>query len=154
MRVLVAIGACVAAIVVGCGDDESSTTESDSGNLVSYERTGGVASMPERMTIEAGGSGIVEAGVDPAREAFELGSDELEQLRSELEAADFEGFEQRSEPTGCADCYVYEVTYDGTTVSYDQSETIPEPMTAAVAHLSEIAAAHYPADAGTPPIVN
>ena len=69
--------------------------------------------MPESLVVDADGSATVEAGVDPARETFELDPDELEQLRAELEAAGFDGFAQSTEPTGCADCYVYEVTYDG-----------------------------------------
>ena len=149
MRTLVHFAACAAlALATGCGDDDTTTSPPASGALVSYARTGGVASMPESLVVSEDGSATVEAGIDPARESFQLEPDELDRLRSELEAADFEGFEQSTEPTGCADCYAYEVTYGGRTISYDQSETVPEPIAVVVAHLSEITANHYPPDAG------
>ena len=101
-----------------------------------------------------GEAATVEAGVDPARETFDLGEDELEQLRSELEAADLGSFDEPDEPSGCADCYVYEVASGDDTISYDESQQVPEAMAALVAHLERITADHYPADATEPPIVN
>ena len=151
MKVPLLLCAC-ALLAAGCGDDD--TTTADTGTLVTYARTGGVASMPVSLEIQPDGSATVEAGVDPARETFEVASEELEQLRSELDAADFESFEPPAVPSGCADCYAYEVTYDGTTVSYDESQEVPASITAAVAHLSQIADANYPPEANQPPIVN
>jgi hypothetical protein len=138
--------------LAGCGgDDAGSTTES--GTLVAYARTGGFASMPESLVIGADGAGTVEAGVDPARESFQLDADDLEQVGSELETADFDAVDS-GVPTSCADCYEYEIAYNGTTVSYDESQDVPESVDAAVAHLGEIADAHYPAEADQPPILN
>jgi hypothetical protein len=154
MRVLILAACATVAVIAGCGGDESTTTTPEAGTLVTYERTGGFASMPQSLVIEADGSATVEAGVDPAREAFELTDEELGRLQAELDAADFVGFDLSTEPTGCADCYAYELTYGGTTISYDESESVPEPMTILVTHLNEIAGAHYPPEADEPPTVN
>ena len=143
-----------ALLLAGCGGDDGSTTTPASGTLVTYVRTGGVASMPERLEVEADGAATVEAGVDPARELFELDDDELEQLRTELEAADLGSRDQPEQPSGCADCYVYEVGSGEDTISYDESQQVPDAITALVAHLGRITAEHYPADATEPPIVN
>jgi hypothetical protein len=125
MKKLFALGACaLVAAASGCAEDEGD------------------------------GTATVEAGIDPARDRFELEGGELEQLRAELEAADFVSYEPSDEPTGCADCFAYEVTYDGTTISYDESESVPAPITTVVAHLSEITADNYPPGAFEPPIVN
>ena len=153
MKTLPVLAACVlVAVAGGCGDDSDTTTATDSGPLVSYARAGGVAAMPESLVVEADGSATVEAGVDPARESFELEADELERLRAELEAADFDRVP--TEPSGCNDCYEYEIVFDGETTSYDQSQSVPDSVAVVVAHLSEITADNYPAGATEPPIVN
>jgi hypothetical protein len=102
------------------------------------------------------GSATVEAGVKGAREEFVLEADELETLRSELEAADLDEVAQPPGPTGCADCYVYEVAYGGETISYEESleAAIPASVIALVSHLSEITADHYPRQATEPPVLN
>jgi hypothetical protein len=143
-----------ALLLAGCGGDDESTTTPTSGTLVTYARTGGFASMPEGLVVEADGAATVEAGVDPARETFELDEDELQQLRTELEVADLGRFDEPDEPSGCADCYVYEIGSGDDTISYDESQEVPDAITALVAHLSRITAEHYPEDATEPPIVN
>ena len=141
-------------LLAGCGGDDEPTTTPTSGTLVAYERTGGVASMPQSLVVQADGAATVEAGVDPAREQFELDDGELEQLRTELGAADLAGFEQPDQPSGCADCYAYEVTSGGDTISYDESQEVPDAVTALVAHLERITSENYPDDANKPPVVN
>ena len=142
------------ALLAGCGGDDESTTTPTSGTLVTYVRTGGVASMPERLEVEMDGAATVEAGVDPAREQFELDADELEALRDELEAADLAGFDEPDEPSGCADCYIFQVGSGDDMIRYDESQEVPEAVSTLVAHLSRITADHYPEDATEPPIVN
>jgi hypothetical protein len=142
MRTLPALVCASMLAVSGCGDEDSTADPPVSGPLVTYARSGGVASMPEQLVVEAGGSATVEAGVDSVRTTFELSEAELDELRSTLEAADFGGVEPG--PTGCADCYSYEVVYDGTTVSYDDANTAPASVTAVVALLGRITSDHYP----------
>ncbi len=156
MKGPVLLSACVALVAIGCGDDEPATTAPDSSALVTYARSGGIASMPESLVVRNDGSATVEAGVKGAREEFVLDADELETLRSELEAADFDEIALPPGPTGCADCYVYEVAYGSETISYDDSvgAAIPASVSAVVSRLSEITADHYPRQATEPPVVN
>jgi hypothetical protein len=149
---LVPLAWALAVAAGGCGGDDSTTTAT-SAPLVSYTRTGGFASMPVSLEVDQDGSATVEAGVDPARESFDVDADEVEGLLGELEAADF-GAVDSGEQTGCADCYVYEIVYQGETTSYDESQTVPGSVSTVVAHLTEIAEAHYPPEADQPPIVN
>ncbi len=152
MKELVLLGTCLAVVAAGCGGDDTTTTTADPGILVTYSRSGGVASMPESLVIRADGSATVEAGVTGAREEFELDPDELARVRTELEAAEFDDVADPPVQTGCADCYVYEITYDGTTMSYDESQAaLPASVTAVVTHLSEITADHYPPGASEAP---
>ena len=141
-------------LLAGCGGDDEATTTPASGTLVTYARTGGFASMPEGLVVETDGAATVEAGVDPARERFELDEDELQQLRTELDAADLGSFEEPDEPSGCADCYAYEIGSGDVTISYDESQQVPAAVTALVSHLSRITTEHYPDGATEPPIVN
>jgi hypothetical protein len=139
------LAACSAFLASGCGGGDPVPTTPSSGALVNYSRTGGVASVPERLVVEADGTATVEAGIGTAQLSFELDQDELEQLRTELEAADLGALEPS--PTTCADCYSYEVVYNGTTISYDEADSPPNSVSSVVAHLGQITAAHYPPDA-------
>lgn len=147
----VAILTLVAALALGagCGDDAAAPTTppAGDGSLVTYSREGGVASMPIELTIQADGPATLVSGYDGQTEDFVLDDSELEELASELEAADLEGFEGPTEPTGCADCFLYTVSYEGTTISYDDTATPPDEVTALVNHLDELATAHTPSPA-------
>jgi hypothetical protein len=154
IAVLVACAAMLAActaFVAGCGGDDPATTTPGSGALVTYSRTGGVASVPEQLVVEADGTATVEAGIGTARHSFELDQNELDQLRAELEAADLGAFEPPPGPSACADCFSYEVVYNGTTVSYDDAHPPAAAVASVVAHLGQITADHYPPDAFDPP---
>ncbi|MDX6583675.1 MAG: hypothetical protein QOI10_2859 [Solirubrobacterales bacterium] len=146
MRVLILLSACaLVACAGGCGED-GATTAPGTGELVTYARTGGVASMPVRLVISDGGEATIEFGVDVNASpiSFALGAPELESLRADLEAAEFDAVEQPPEPTMCADCFAYEIIYDGDTTSYDETASVPESVGAVVSHLDEITGAHGP----------
>jgi hypothetical protein len=147
MKTLAVLGACAAVLVAGCGDD-AAPEKPGSGALVTYARSGGVASVPEQLVLQPDGMATVEAGIDGARASFELEPNELEQLRAELEAADFGALEPS--PTVCADCFSYQVVYGGNTISYDEADSPPDSVTTVVAHLGQITADHYPSDAFEP----
>ena len=124
-------------LLAGCGGDRDGTTD-ESGPLVAYARSGGIAATPERLTIERDGSATVVAGVEGERSSFELSESELAELSAELEAADFELPEDPG-PGVCADCFVYEVVYGELEISYDDLDTPSASLSALVAHLGEIA---------------
>jgi hypothetical protein len=131
-----------AVVLAGCGERAAEQPESDP--LVSYTRGGGIAGVPERLVIQTDGTATVEAGYEPTATDFRLGDAELEQLRTELDAADLEGVEDPQTPSTCADCFVYEIVYGGVTVGYDEANPPAESVTAVVAHLGQIAADHQP----------
>jgi hypothetical protein len=139
-----------ALLAAGCGDDDQAPEAPESGPLVTYARSGGVAGVPERLVVERDGAATVEVGIEGARQSFELPVDELEQLRSELEAADFESVDDPPSPPTCADCFVYEIVYDGTTISYDDANPPPESVSSVVASLAAITGDHYPPGAFEP----
>jgi hypothetical protein len=109
--------------------------------------------MPVTLVVETDGSATVQAGVDPARESFRLGDEELQQLQDELEAG-LASDAEPGPPSGCADCYVWEVTYGGEVISFDESQEVPAALGAVVTHLNQITVEHFPTEATDPPIVN
>jgi hypothetical protein len=153
MRTLPAL-AISAALLLACGcgfggGGGGGGTVDDRGSapLVSYARSGGIASLPERLVVEADGSTALVAGVEGAQTTFRLSPERLEQLRSGLEAADFDAVEQPPGPTMCADCFSYELIYDGATITYDEADLLPASVTSVVALLAQITSEHYPSDA-------
>lgn len=105
---------------------------------------GGVANIPIELTIARDGSATLVSEFDGALERFELSPDELAELREQLDAADLDAVELPPDPPTCADCFLYEVTYDGVTASYDDAGDPPDSVAEAVAHLERLAAAHTP----------
>jgi hypothetical protein len=142
---VLAVGAL--ALGPGCGSEDAPDSEpatTGDGPLVTYSREGGVASMPVELTIDADGSATLVSEFDAQTEDFVLGDAELRALTAELDAADLEAFEEPTEPSGCADCFLYTVTYGGATISYDDTATPSDEIIALVGHLDELASEHTP----------
>ena len=114
------------ALVLGaCGDDdETATTEPTAdGELVAYERTGGIAGLSESLTVSEDGQAELRMGQpEPATSEFELTDAELESLRSEVEAAELGGVSLPGGPSACADCFVYEIETAAGAVTYDDAQ--------------------------------
>lgn len=132
--------------IAGCGDDATTPEppqDPQTGPLVTYSRGGGVAAVDEQLRVERDGAATVIAGYGPTEpQTFQIGEDELALLESELDAADFEAIDPG--PTGCADCFIYEVTYDANSYSYDDVADPPQSVLTAVGHLGQLTADHYP----------
>jgi hypothetical protein len=133
-----AIAVLIAATAIGCGGGAGSTDPTADGPLVTYSRGGGIAGVDERLRIEPDGSAVVSVGIDGRQSSFALTDHELAQLRGELEAADLGSVDAQGPPTGCADCFVYELTYGGRTISYDEASPVPEPVATVVADLGTL----------------
>ena len=122
-------------LAAGCGDDDPAPEAPTSPGPWSPTRVRAASpACPESLVVEADGAATVVAGIDGARAQLQALRRELEQLRSELDAADFESVEDPPSPPTCADCYVYEIVYDGTTISYDDANPPAESVTDVVAH--------------------
>jgi len=140
-----ALGAC------GGERDTGSPNAEPSGPLVTYARSGGIAGMPVELTVEADGQARVRAGIEGGQPAaFALGAAELDRLRRTLEAADLAAVQPSTEPSTCADCFSYEVTYEGRTASYVEIDEVPSSVSAAVSELDRIAGEHVPAGLAPP----
>ena len=103
----------IAAAVVaaaGCGDDDSQPVfhpARPGGALITYTRSGGIAATTRHLVVQEDGSATVRVeGPGDIGAEFRLSDAELRQLRSAIDDATLEG---DSAPTGCADCYSYEI---------------------------------------------
>jgi len=145
MRLAVTLAACVAlATALGaCGDDDSEPEPQAPGppaaESIVYSKSGGVAGIAQRIEIEADGAARVETGyAEPEVETFRLPEAELLKINEALDGAGFDGIEVSDEPTGCADCFEYEITHGGHTVRFDDT-TFPDELGRAVAELEKLA---------------
>jgi hypothetical protein len=138
-----AIAIAGAIAVGGCGgDDETATSRTDpDGPLVVYERSGGIAGVAEHLEVGRDGTVEVTAGaVEPQHADFDLSDEELGQLSSELEAADF-GAVSTTGAGSCADCFIESVATGGrTTTIVAEIDQPPESVSAALSHLRDLVA--------------
>jgi hypothetical protein len=103
-------------LLAGCGSSaETTATAGADGFVLTYQRTGGVASTPSGVLVVRGSG---EATVGGA--SVEMSSAEFEALQTDLQKADIEKLPEHM-PTGCSDCYVYTITVNGRRVSFDES---------------------------------
>jgi hypothetical protein len=116
---------------------------------ISYERNGGFAPMPRKLTIQPGRRGtVVEqrrgyGEADGAATIFRVRTKTIEGLRRALAEARFRSIPSSPGPSGCADCYRYEIRYRGHEVEFDESET-PRGLRGVLARLDAIVEAHRP----------
>lgn len=135
----------LAALAAGCGDDDE-PTRSGSGETITYSRTGGIAGISERVTIEPDGAAKLEVGYqDPAIAEFTVSGDDLEKLQDSLAGiGDVDG---PGTQTGCADCFIYALAVGDSTIEADDTN-FPEELNDARSQLEEIMQRNHPGDAG------
>ena len=134
--------------LVACGsDDEPAPKQPDSGPLVTYERSGGIAGVVERLRIDGDGQAMLERGIEGAASSFQVPASELETLESELEAAEFDEVERAPDDMVCADCFIYGIEYGGHQTTLGDLDQPPPSVAAVLVHLGELAADHQPPDA-------
>ena len=141
MRPAIAIvPAMLAMLATGCGSERSNGADP----LVSYQRSGGIAGVSERLVIDADGEAQLAVGEpDPHEQRFTIGEPELERLRSDLAAADFAAIDW-DPGLGCADCFEYEIVYAGETASFNEAAKMPDSVREVTAQLGRIVEAHLP----------
>jgi hypothetical protein len=108
------------AIGVGCGSADAGTVpaHADAAPLVSYERTGGIAGVDDRVEVSGGGAVTVRHR-DGAKHRTRLSARRLRALRRALTAAHFER-PVAAGPTGCSDCFFFRLRHGGHTLSFSQ----------------------------------
>jgi hypothetical protein len=146
---IAAIGAALlvpAAALAGCGSSSDTSTTGTSGDpgspqaLVVYVKSGGIAGIYEKLVVDESGRATVSQGL-PSRAkvgTFSLSQPEVAALRHTLDAANLES-QQNASPQGCADCFVYDITYAGHHFRGDEA-TLPAQVKPAVTSLNALIA--------------
>ena len=103
-----------------CGSAETRTVpaRTASGLLVSYERTGGIAGVDDRVVVSATGAVTVRHR-NGVRHHSRLSAQNLRSLRRAVAAAHFER-PVSAGPNGCADCFFFRLTHRGHVLSFSQ----------------------------------
>jgi hypothetical protein len=94
---------------------------------IAFERTGGLKASVETLVVRPGLRAYA-TGPKGARQAsahFSMEARAAEELRRELAKARFTQIESTANPSTCADCYAYSITYDGNTVVFFDSKAPP-----------------------------
>jgi len=156
MRLLVLVIAG-AFLFPGCGEGDETTDPAPSGDepLVEYSRGGGFAPSFEGLVVQADGDGELKTGgfrpEDQEITKIKVTGEDLSELEQLVAGADLDEFEGGEGV--CADCYEYEITADGTTVSFSDVDldtefaggNVPEGMSELLAELQSIVSANTPA---------
>jgi hypothetical protein len=126
----------IAVAIFGDGDDRADARTSTTGTVVQFHQTGGFAGVDVRMTVRATRRvTVIERGGVAGSHTIRPAT--LTALRKKLDAAHLEK-KLPATPTGCADCFNYEIRYKGHRVSFDDV-SIPGRMAKALAELRRIA---------------
>jgi hypothetical protein len=113
---------------------------------ISYERSGGLGAMPQKLVIRSGRRATQttrNAGAAKPRTVhFRVGVGRVQSLRRALAHAEFATIESPVPgPAVCADCFSYAIRYRGHEVEFDESQ-IPERLHGALRQLEAVIAAH------------
>jgi hypothetical protein len=143
MGALLATLACVMA-AGSCGDPPLPPTLPVEQFAISYERSGGLAAMPEKLTVRPGRNAAVTVlrRNGGGSVGFRIGVKQVKKLRAAAESARI-GELPASEPGSCADCYVYSVAYRGANVSVAEDD-VPPRMQPLIDRAEALIAAHRP----------
>jgi hypothetical protein len=147
MALLATALACLAASP-GCGGPPvAEEPVTAAAFAISYERTGGLKPMRQKLVIRPGRHAVATASGPNGRlrsVRFRVGRTKIESLRNALARIDFEAIGAAGpNPGTCADCYFYAIRYEGHEVSFDQ-ESVPAELRGIVARLEALIAAHRP----------
>jgi hypothetical protein len=107
-----------------------------------YERGGGLAASTQSLRVSPGGLAIAESSGTRAGERrvkFHLGGRRIRSLQRDLSSADLGSIPERQ--GGCADCYVYSITYEGASLELEETE-VPARLRTVFGEIEAIITAH------------
>jgi hypothetical protein len=115
---------------------------------ISYERSGGLKPMPQKLVISPGRHGALTtrgADLESSRTVrFRVGVRRIESLQRALAQSDFATVGTPGpNPGTCADCYFYSLRYEGHEVTFSEV-SVPEQLRGVVGQLEAVIAAHRP----------
>jgi hypothetical protein len=128
-----------------CAGAAPSATSAVERFAISYERSGGLAAMPQKLTIRPGRHATVTALDANGRRRnveFRVAAKKVERLRAAAETARI-GEIASPQPGTCADCFRYTVAYRGEKASVEEVD-VPARMRPLIARAEALIAAHLP----------
>ena len=135
------------AITPGCGGPAVTETPPPVAKFaISYERSGGLKSMPQRLTVRPGrrATATINVGSGSHATSFVVGVKRIRALQTALERADFGAIATPgTNPGVCADCFFYAIRYRGHEVSFSQVE-VPKGLAGIVGQFEKMISAHLP----------
>jgi hypothetical protein len=144
MRLVPLTFLCALALV-GLGGGAAAAAEPSSvGEFkLAYKRTGGVAGSTQTLAVRPGRKATATAGAIPSertRAEFRLTARRIRSLQGALARADI-GSIPPPGPSGCADCFLYDLRYEGHHVELEEVD-VPERLRPVFDQLDAIIAAH------------
>jgi hypothetical protein len=104
--------------------------------LVTFHRSGGFAGVDDSVTVERDRRVTVRSRGGDARHK-RLSKAAMRKLRTDLKAARFDQPSPQGAPSGCADCFIYTIKYDGHRVQLSE-DRVPARMRPAIDRLSRL----------------
>ncbi len=114
-----AVLALVLTLGVTACSDETTPAQGDPGTprtLLTYQRSGGFAGLAQRLEVLSDGTATIE-GTGGKSSEFEVSDERVRQLTDTLEDIDWARAADEPENTVCADCFIYDIAYEGRRVS-------------------------------------
>jgi hypothetical protein len=149
MRLVLAAVLCALALL-GCGGAAAAVAAPAPVQdfKLAYQRTGGVASSTQTLAVRPGRLATATTGGSSAgrtRTEFRLGIRRVRALQRGLERARLDSIPPAG-PSGCADCYAYDLRYEGHHVELDEVD-VPPRLRAVFDQIDAIIAARIGAPA-------
>jgi hypothetical protein len=146
MRFLAATILCLMALAMSAAAPAApaATTELPPARdfALSFERSGGLAASTQSLRVTPGGFAVTETSGTRAGERrvkFRLGGRRIRSLQRGLQRADIGSIPRRM--GGCADCYLYSLEYEGTSLLLEETE-VPPRLGSVFAEIETVISAH------------
>jgi hypothetical protein len=143
MRLVLATVSCAVALVAG-GVAAAATAPLPPAKdfALTYERGGGFAPAPVGLTVTPGGHAVATTTGTRAGERqvkFRLGARRIRSLQRSLRRADLGSI--HAGKGGCADCFIYSITYEGDSVELEEVD-VPTRLGDAIAEIETVISTH------------
>lgn len=143
MRLVFATVSCALALVVG-GVAAAATAPLPPAKdfALTYGRGGGFAPAPVSLTVSPGGRAVATTSGTRAGERqvkFQLGPRRIRSLQRSLRRADLGSIHAGN--GGCADCFIYSITYEGDFVELEEVD-VPNRLEGAIAEIETVISTH------------
>jgi len=134
--------------LIGCGGASAASAEPTSVHdfTLAYKRTGGVAASTQTLAVRAGRVATATTrgtSEGRTRTEFPIAVSSVRALQRSLDRADLDSIPPPG-PGGCADCFVYDLRYQGHHIALEEVD-VPPRLRAVFDRIDAIIAAHIAA---------